>query len=48
MRPATAPVGAVLLAGGTGSRLGGADKAAIRLGGATLLDRALEIGRAHV
>jgi molybdopterin-guanine dinucleotide biosynthesis protein A len=35
-------VGAVLLAGGAGSRLGGVDKAALRLRGATLLDRALE------
>lgn len=34
-------IGAILLAGGTGSRLGGVDKAALRLGGTTLLDRAL-------
>ncbi|MBW4042684.1 MAG: NTP transferase domain-containing protein [Acidobacteria bacterium] len=34
-------VGAVLLAGGTGSRLGGVDKAALRVDGSTLLDRAL-------
>ena len=34
--------GAVLLAGGAGSRLGGVDKAALRLDGATLLDRALD------
>jgi len=34
--------GAVLLAGGAGSRLGGVDKGALRLGGATLLDRALD------
>lgn len=33
--------GAVLLAGGAGSRLGGVDKAALRLDGAALLDRAL-------
>ena len=31
----------MLLAGGAGSRLGGVDKAALRLGGATLLERAL-------
>lgn len=37
----TPSVGAVLLAGGRGSRLGGADKALLRVGGATLLDRAL-------
>jgi molybdopterin-guanine dinucleotide biosynthesis protein A len=35
-------VGAVLLAGGAGSRLGGVDKGALRLCGATLLDRALD------
>jgi molybdopterin-guanine dinucleotide biosynthesis protein A len=34
-------IGAVLLAGGAGSRLGGIDKGALLLGGATLLDRAL-------
>ena len=34
-------LGAVLLAGGAGSRLGGVDKAALRLDGTTLLDRAL-------
>jgi molybdopterin-guanine dinucleotide biosynthesis protein A len=34
-------IGAVLLAGGSGSRLGGIDKARLRLGGETLLDRAL-------
>lgn len=34
-------IGAILLAGGAGSRLGGADKAALRLEGTTLLDRAL-------
>ena len=32
---------AILLAGGAGSRLGGVDKAALRVGGTTLLDRAL-------
>ncbi|MGN6445606.1 molybdenum cofactor guanylyltransferase [Amnibacterium sp.] len=35
-------IGAVLLAGGAGSRLGGVDKAALRLGGEPLLDRALD------
>jgi molybdopterin-guanine dinucleotide biosynthesis protein A len=34
-------VGVLLLAGGTGSRLGGVDKAALRIDGSTLLDRAL-------
>ena len=34
--------GAILLAGGAGSRLGGVDKAEVRLDGRTLLDRALE------
>jgi molybdopterin-guanine dinucleotide biosynthesis protein A len=34
-------IGAVLLAGGAGSRLGGVDKGALRVGGVTLLDRAL-------
>ncbi|MGT2426333.1 molybdenum cofactor guanylyltransferase [Amnibacterium kyonggiense] len=34
-------VGAVLLAGGAGSRLGGVDKAALRIDGGTLLHRAL-------
>jgi molybdopterin-guanine dinucleotide biosynthesis protein A len=33
---------AVVLAGGAGRRLGGVDKAALELGGRTLLDRALE------
>ncbi|WP_199706387.1 NTP transferase domain-containing protein [Amnibacterium setariae] len=37
----TARAGAVLLAGGAGSRLGGVDKAALRLDGVALLDRAL-------
>lgn len=36
------PRAAVLLAGGTGSRLGGADKALLRRGGATLLQDWLE------
>ncbi|GAA2752382.1 molybdenum cofactor guanylyltransferase [Amnibacterium kyonggiense] len=35
------PVAAIVLAGGRGSRLGGVDKAALRVDGATLLDRAL-------
>jgi molybdenum cofactor guanylyltransferase len=35
-------LGAVLLAGGAGSRLGGVDKAGLLLGGRTLLDQALE------
>jgi molybdopterin-guanine dinucleotide biosynthesis protein A len=34
-------LGAVILTGGTGARLGGADKAAIELEGTTLLERAL-------
>lgn len=34
--------GAVVLAGGRGSRLGGADKATVEVGGRTLLARALE------
>ncbi|QIK68079.1 NTP transferase domain-containing protein [Nocardioides sp. HDW12B] len=34
-------VGAVVLAGGTAARLGGADKASIELAGVTLLERAL-------
>jgi molybdopterin-guanine dinucleotide biosynthesis protein A len=34
-------VGAIVLAGGAGSRLGGVDKAVIRADGETLLDRAL-------
>lgn len=34
-------LGAVVLAGGTAARLGGADKASIELGGVTLLERAL-------
>jgi molybdopterin-guanine dinucleotide biosynthesis protein A len=33
---------AIVLAGGRGSRLGGVDKPALRVGGATLLDRAVE------
>ncbi len=36
------PVVAVLLTGGRGSRLGGVDKGALRLEGATLLERALD------
>jgi molybdopterin-guanine dinucleotide biosynthesis protein A len=36
------PFDAVVLAGGAGQRLGGADKAAVTVGGATLLQRALD------
>lgn len=36
---------AVVLAGGRGSRLGGVDKAAVEVGGRTLLDHALEAVR---
>jgi molybdopterin-guanine dinucleotide biosynthesis protein A len=36
---------AVILAGGTGVRLGGADKASIELGGRTLLEHALDATR---
>ncbi|MDR7304426.1 molybdenum cofactor guanylyltransferase [Haloactinomyces albus] len=32
----------IILAGGRGSRLGGVDKAAVRVGGSSLLDRTLE------
>lgn len=39
------PYAAVILAGGTGERLGGADKAALRIGGDTLLVRAVEAVR---
>ncbi|WP_246000279.1 molybdenum cofactor guanylyltransferase [Nocardioides pocheonensis] len=39
--PGDVPVGAVVLAGGGGARLGGADKASIEVGGRTLLDHAL-------
>lgn len=35
-------IGAIVLAGGRGSRLGGVDKGALRLDGATLLSRALD------
>ncbi len=43
MAAATSRVGfaAVVLSGGTGARLGGADKAALEVGGRTLLERAL-------
>ncbi|NJP68904.1 NTP transferase domain-containing protein, partial [Streptomyces spiramenti] len=43
---APAPFDAVVLAGGAGRRLGGADKAAVRVGGRTLLDRVLTASRA--
>jgi molybdopterin-guanine dinucleotide biosynthesis protein A len=36
------PVAAIVLAGGAGRRLGGADKAALDVGGRTLLERALD------
>jgi molybdopterin-guanine dinucleotide biosynthesis protein A len=36
------PFDAVILAGGSGRRLGGVDKAAITIGGSTLLDRTLD------
>jgi molybdopterin-guanine dinucleotide biosynthesis protein A len=36
---------AIVLAGGVGERLGGVDKAALDVGGATLLDRAVEASR---
>lgn len=39
-------VGAIVLAGGRGSRLGGADKAALELDGARLVDRAVAAARA--
>ena len=37
---------AIVLAGGTGSRLGGADKAALRVRGRTLLDRVVDVAAA--
>ncbi len=40
--PAPAPYAAVVLAGGRGSRLGGADKASVELAGRTLLARTLD------
>lgn len=39
-------LGAVVLIGGTGARLGGRDKAGLRVGGRTLLERALAATRA--
>ena len=39
--PVADPVAAIVLAGGAGRRLGGADKAALDVGGRTLLERAL-------
>jgi molybdopterin-guanine dinucleotide biosynthesis protein A len=38
-------IAAVILAGGRGSRLGGADKARVRIGGTTLLSRAVGAAR---
>lgn len=35
------PLGGIVLTGGTAARLGGADKAAVEIGGRTLLERAL-------
>lgn len=43
---APAAPGAIILAGGGGTRIGGADKAAIEVAGATLLDRAVRAGAA--
>jgi molybdopterin-guanine dinucleotide biosynthesis protein A len=40
--PAAGAYAAVVLSGGTGRRLGGTDKAGLRLGGGTLLARALD------
>lgn len=40
--PTPSAYAAVLLAGGTGARMGGVDKAAVELGGRTLLDHALD------
>ncbi|MGA4669971.1 NTP transferase domain-containing protein [Propionibacteriaceae bacterium Y1923] len=40
--PARAAFDAIVLAGGKGSRLGGVDKAALKVGGVRLLDRVLE------
>lgn len=42
MTVSPAPLGAVILTGGTGLRLGGVDKAALEVDGRTMLDRALE------
>ncbi|MGI8983704.1 MAG: molybdenum cofactor guanylyltransferase [Acidimicrobiales bacterium] len=39
------PVAAIILAGGAGRRMGGADKAALVVGGTTLLDRVLAAAR---
>lgn len=42
-RPTDGPrIGAVVLAGGRGSRLGGVDKASVEIAGITLLERALD------
>ncbi|MBM9458682.1 NTP transferase domain-containing protein [Nocardioides sp. zg-536] len=42
IEPGLLPFAAIILAGGRGARLGGADKASIELAGRTLLDRALD------
>lgn len=42
----SAPVAAIVLAGGRGSRLGGVDKASVRLAGERLVDRVVRAARA--
>ena len=44
-RPAGPGVVGIVLAGGAGRRMGGVDKAALRVGGVTLLDRVLAAAR---
>ncbi|HET8589207.1 MAG TPA: NTP transferase domain-containing protein [Nakamurella sp.] len=44
MRPAAFPDALIVLAGGAGRRLGGVDKAEVRIGGRSLLERALAAG----
>lgn len=43
----TAPVDAVILAGGVAARMGGTDKPGLRVGGRTLLERVVDAVRAH-